>query len=114
MLLPLKFCDPTDNASSTGKELCSHWPLEAVRLSRKDHSMGRGSWVHGGWGCVWLVSAASVQDRVGKCMTQKGLSHRSSYLVEVFNKVHLGTFGGEADIQCGVLLAVEREREEWG
>lgn len=37
--------------------------------------------------------------------------HGGSYLVDVLDMLHLGTLGGETDIECGVFLAVEREEQ---
>lgn len=47
---------------------------------------------------------------LNKCVTCRDLSTLRSYLVDVLDMVDLGTLGGETYVECGVFLAVEREK----
>ena len=84
-----------------------------VRLYRKDHGMRwRALGLLRMGPCPAGLCSLGPQDGADKCVAQKGLFTRGSYLVDVFGMADLGTLGGEVDIQCGVFLAVEREEQK--
>lgn len=85
--------------------------VEAVKPHRKDwRTRWRAGLPEGKTESNWSLDLQSPGWGQVNMQPLGTFLHEGLYLVDVLDMVDLGTLGGETDVECGVLLAVEREK----